>query len=108
MQDNLLTQSCVTHSFLEASAFVLSRPCDLLLENVGSTKRPVGIAEEFASQQDYVGLSGGDDVLSLHGRSDHADRSGENSRLAADTLGKGSLIAGAERNRCLGNDSSLG
>ena len=63
-------------SFLEAGAFVLFGPGDLLLEDVGGAKRPVGIAEEFASQQDYVGLSGGDDVLSLLGRGDHADGSG--------------------------------
>ena len=62
MQDNLLTQSCVTHSFLEASAFVLFRPCDLLLEHMSGSKRPVGIAQEFASQQGYVSLPGGDDV----------------------------------------------
>ena len=95
-------------SSLEAGAFVLFRPGDLLLEDVGGAKRPVGFAEEFASQQDYVGLSGADDVLGLLGRGDHADGSSEDSSLAADALGKGSLIAGAERNSCRGNDASRG
>jgi hypothetical protein len=83
----------------EAGAFVLFGPGDLLLEDVGGAQRPVGIAEQFASQQDEVGLPGGDDVLGLLGRGDHADGSSEDSGcLAADALGKGSLIAGAERN----------
>jgi hypothetical protein len=72
LQDVLLTQSCVTHSFLEASAFVLLGPCDLLLEHMSGSKRPVGIAQEFASQQDYVSLPGGDDVLCLFGCGNHA------------------------------------
>ena len=62
--------------FLEAGALVLFGPDDLLLEDVGGTKWPVGFAEEFASQQDYVSLSGGDNVLGLLGRGDHADGSG--------------------------------
>jgi hypothetical protein len=81
--------------FLEAGALVLFGPSDLLLEHMSGSKRPVGFAEEFASQQDYVGLSGGDDVLGLLGRCDHANGSGGDSRLAADALGKRSLIAGA-------------
>ena len=48
----------------------------LLLEDVGGAQRPVGIAQEFASQQDEVGLSGGEDVLGLLGCGDHADGSG--------------------------------
>ena len=95
-------------ALLEAGTFVLSRPCDLLFEDIGGTQRPIGIAEEFASQQNNVGLSGRDDVLGLLGRGDHANGSCEDSRLAADALGKGSLIAGAERNRCFGNDASRG
>jgi hypothetical protein len=47
-------------------------------------------------------------VLGLLRRGDHADGSSEDSRLAADALGKGSLIAGAERNFCRGNDASRG
>ena len=71
-------------------------------------ERPVGFAEEFASQQHQVGLSGGDDVLGLLGREDHADGPGEDSSLAANALGKGSLIARAKRNFRGRNDSSRG
>jgi len=54
-------------SFLlsEAGAFVLFWLCDLLLQNRGSTQRPIWIAEQFASQQDDISLSGCDNVLSL-------------------------------------------
>src|ERR1700678_3679889 len=95
-------------ALLEAGSFVLLGPCDLLLENRGGAKRPVGIAEELASQQDYIGLAGGNDMLGLLGRGDHTNGSGEDSRFSADALGKESLIAGAERNLCLGNDASRG
>lgn len=67
----LLSLAC-RNSFLEASAFVLFRPCDLLLEHMSGSKRPVGIAQEFASQQDYVSLPRGDDVLGLFGCGNHA------------------------------------
>ena len=60
------------HSFLEASAFVLLGPRDLLLEHMSGSKRPVGIAQEFASQQDDVRLPGGDDVLCLFRCGNHA------------------------------------
>jgi len=58
------TLSCLR---LEAGALVLFGPLHILLEDVGGAEGPIGLAEELTSQQDYVGLSGGNDVLGLLG-----------------------------------------
>jgi hypothetical protein len=60
-------------------------------------ERPVGIAQEFAGDDDEVGLAGADDVRGLGWVGDHADGAGEDAGLCADSFGKRRLIAGAER-----------
>jgi len=59
-------------------------------------ERPVGVAQEFTSDEDEVGLAGADDVRGLSGAGDHADGAGEDAGLGADGFREGRLIAGAE------------
>ena len=61
-------------------------------------ERPVGVAQEFTSDEDEVGLAGADDVRGLGGVGDHADGAGEDAGLRADGFREGRLIAGAEGN----------
>ena len=57
---------------------------------------PVGIAEEFTSQQDQVGLAVANDLIGLGRLRDHAHGTGGNSGFAADAVGEGRLVTGAE------------
>src|ERR1700678_3744569 len=90
----------------EAGALVLFRPCHLLLEDVGGTKRAIGIAEQLPSQQDNVRLPSADDVLSLLRRGDHSNGSSQYVRLTPHALSKWSLISRAQRNFRRRNDTS--
>ena len=68
---------------------------------MGCPQGPIRIAQEFAGDDDYVRLSGTDDVLSLNRRCDHSDCTGQNVGFPADLLGKRCLIPGTDRNLCM-------
>ena len=82
--------------FALCSAFVLDGPAGGLVELVGGAEGPVGFTEEFAGEEDYVGLTGADDLVGLGGVGDHADGTGGEAGFAADAVGEGYLIAGAD------------
>jgi hypothetical protein len=77
-------------------ALVLDGPAGGLVECVGGAEWPVGIAEEFAGEEDDVGLAGADDLVGLGGLCDEADSAGAEAGFAADAIGEGDLVAGAE------------
>ena len=66
------------------------------MEGFGGAEGPVGFAEEFAGEQDDVGLAGADDLVGLGGVGDHADGAGGEAGFAADAVGEGDLVAGAD------------
>jgi hypothetical protein len=82
--------------FAFGGAFVLDGPVAGLVEVGGGAEGPVGIAEEFAGERDYVGLAGADDLVGLGGLGDHADGAGGEAGFAADAVGEGDLVAGAD------------
>ena len=61
-------------------------------------KRPVGIAEQFASEKDEVCLAGPDDLVCLGWFGDHADGGGGDLGFAVDGVGVVNLVAGAYGN----------
>ena len=62
-----------------------------------------GIAQKLASHDHCIRLFRPNDVLRLHGRSDHSDRAGHDPGFAADALGKGHLVTGTDRNFRVGH-----
>ena len=58
---------------------------------------PVGIAEEFAGEEDEVGLAGADDLVGLSGGGDHTYGPGGDGGFAADGCGVDDLVARADR-----------
>jgi hypothetical protein len=83
-------------NFAFGGALVLDGPAGGVVKGVGCAEGPVGFAEEFAGEEDDVGLSGADDLVGLGGVGDHADGSGGEGGFAADAVGEGDLVAGAE------------
>ena len=79
-------------------AEILRGPRGGFAESGGGVERPVGVAQEFTSDDNEVGLAGADDVRGLSGVGDHADGAGEDAGLGADGFREGRLIAGAEGN----------
>ena len=67
------------------------------MENDGSVKRPVGVAEQLACKQYEIGLTGTNDLVRLGWFGDHSDCGGEDLCLAADGVGVMDLVAGAYR-----------
>ena len=65
-------------------------------EGLGGAHGEVGVAEEFAGDEDEIGLAGLEDVFGLLGFGDHADGAGEDFGVAADLLGERDLVAGAD------------
>ena len=56
--------------------------------------RPLRVAQDFAAEQDHVGLAAADDVIGLGRRGDQADGRAGNVRLAAHAFGEFGLEAG--------------
>ena len=94
--------------FALGRAFVLNGVAGGLVELLGGAERPVGFAEELAGEEDDVGLVGTDNLVGLGGVGDHADRSSGEAGFAADTVGKGDLIAGSDRDLLAGVVASGG
>src|SRR5438132_910405 len=82
---------------------ILHRPCDWLLQFSSRSQWPIRIAQKLAGDNYRIRLSRPDDVLCLHRRSDHSNRTRHDSGLAPDFLGKSSLITGTDRNFRVGN-----
>ena len=80
---------------LGRGAEILGRPGGGFFECSGGVKRPVGVAEEFACEEDKIGLAVGHNGVGLDGIGDHADGGGGEFGFAADAGGKGDLKAGA-------------
>ena len=81
-----------------SSAQILRGPGGGFAEGGGGVERPVGVAQEFTSDDDEVGLAGADNVRGLSGVSDHADGAGEDAGLGTDGFSEGRLITGAKGN----------
>ena len=90
------------------SAEVLDGPTGWLAEGGSSMERPVGIAEHFASEEDEIGLSFGDDGVGLMGIGDHADGGCRDGGFGADARGEGYLVAGAEGDGGMGDETAGG
>jgi hypothetical protein len=82
---------------------ILHRPRDWLLQFSGRTQWPIRVAQKLAGDYHRVCLSRPDDVLRLHRRSDHSDRTGYDFGFAPDFLGKSRLVTGTDRNFRMGN-----
>src|ERR1035437_208824 len=78
-------------------AGVLQRRRRLFAQGAGRMQREIGIAQEFAPQQNQVGLPVAHDIVGLPRRGDQADGTGTHLRLAPDALGKPDLISGPKR-----------
>jgi len=66
------------------------------MEFVGGAEGPVGFTEKLAGQEDDVGLMGADDLVGLGGVGDHADGAGGEAGFAANAVGEGYLVTGAD------------
>src|SRR5258708_7024943 len=80
---------------------ILDGPRNRLRQLTGCPQGPIWISQEFAGDDDCVGLSGSDDVLGLNGRCDHPHRTGQDVGFPADLLGKLRLITRADLNLCM-------
>ena len=78
------------------------------MEFLCGVQRPVGIAEKFACKQDEIGLAAAEDVVGLSRAGNHADGAGGEAGFAADALGEGGLIAGADGNLRGGDVAAAG
>ncbi len=83
---------------MRSGAEILRGPGDLLPELTRCSQRKIRVAQQFARDQDRVGLAGPDNVLRLSRGGDHADSAGQDPGVPANALGKRRLIAGADRN----------
>ena len=68
--------------------------------------RPIRIYKKLSREQNHIGLSGPDDVLSLLRFGDKTHGGGGDVGLAADAFGKGNLIAGLDGNDRIGQKST--
>ena len=82
---------------------ILDGPRDWLLQFASRSQGPIRIAQELARHDHCIRLFRPNDVLRLNWRSDHSDRAGHDFGFAADTLGKGHLVTGADRNFRVGH-----
>src|SRR6476646_5776007 len=82
---------------------ILHRPCDWLLQFSRRAQWPIWIAQKLARDNHRVRLSRPNDVLGLHWRSDHSDRTGHDFGFVPDFLGKSRLVTGTDRNFRVGN-----
>src|SRR5205823_4599912 len=64
---------------------------------------PIRIAQKLAGDNHRIRLSRPNDVLCLNWRSNHPDGARHDLSFAADTLGKGYLVTGADRNFRVGH-----
>lgn len=67
---------------------------------------PVGVAEEFAGEENEVGLAAGDDGVGLGGVGDETDCGSGDICFAADAFGELRLEAGAYGDFCVGDEAS--
>jgi hypothetical protein len=74
----------------------------------GYGERPVGLAEEFAGQDYYVGFALVEDRVGLAGTRDHAHRAGHDAGALADFCGERNLVAGGDGNLCIRNHAAGG
>ena len=88
---------------LGSCAKVLDGPTGGVAECGCGVDGPVGVAQEFASEKDEVGLTLFDDGVGLCGVCDEADRGGGDCGFASDSSGKGDLKAGADGNLGVGD-----
>lgn len=75
-------------------------------EVVVGVEWPVRVTQQFAGQQDQVGLAGAQDVFGLRRFSNHANGSGGDAGLFAHALGKACLVAWADRDLCFGRSAA--
>src|SRR4029077_8584292 len=78
-------------------------PLYWLLQFSTRSQWPIRIAQKLAGDYHRVRLSRPDDVLGLHRRSDHSDRTGHDFGFVPDFLGKSRLVTGTDRNFRVGN-----
>jgi hypothetical protein len=69
---------------------------------------PVGIPEHFPSKKNGIGLTGGHNLLRLHGMGYQTNRAGGNAYLLANRCGKGSLVPRSRRDFCMGHQATAG
>ncbi len=69
-------------------------------------QRPVRITQQFAGEQNQVGLAGAQDVFGLHRLGDHADRAGGDTRLLSHALGELGLVARPDWNIGVGSSAA--
>ena len=82
---------------------ILHRPRDWLLQFSSRSQWPIRIAQKLARDNHRIRLSRPNDVLCLHWRSDHSDRTGHDFSFAPDLFGKSRLVTGTDRNFRVGN-----
>src|SRR5690606_30822454 len=85
---------------------VLHRPLDLDAEAMRGLEGPAGVAEQFAAEEDEIGLSRAHDGIRLLRLGDEADGGGVDLRLTADPLGEGDLVARADGDLGIGNEAA--
>ena len=67
----------------------------------GGVQAPVRLAQEGAAHAHHVGLPGGEDMLGLEGRIEHADRGDRHLGVLAQVRGQRRLVAGADGSHVL-------
>jgi len=75
-----------------SSPEILSRPRHGLAEFASGAQRPIRIAQQFAREEDDIGLAIANDLIRLGRGKNHADRRGRDSRLAPDAPRKRNLV----------------
>jgi hypothetical protein len=89
---------------VRGGAQILHRPCCSFAERDGGVKRPVGIAEHFAREENEVGRVVSDEAVGLLRLGDHADGGCGNGSFIANARCEGSLKGGADGDFCIGRE----
>jgi len=89
-------------------AEILDWPANGEAQVAGDSQGPVGLAEEFAGQDYYIGFALVQDGVGLAGTRDHAYCAGHDSGALADFCREGYLVAGGDGDLRVGNRSAGG
>ncbi len=93
---------------VRGGAEILDWPADWEAQVAGYCQGPIGLTQEFARQDDHVGFALVEDGVGLVGVGDHADCSCEDAGALADLVGERDLVAGGDRNFCVGDHAARG
>src|SRR5512142_1676589 len=77
-------------------AQVLVGPRDLLAQRSSGVQWEIRVAQQFARQENSIGVAVAHDSVRLLGRRDHADRAGHDAGFAADSFREWYLVAGTD------------